>query len=444
MIYDAVIAGGGTAGLYFALQLGKRGFKTLVLEKDPPDRVSRRLDIIHLPYSLYERFGIEAPKEGDGEFGKEFLYSRSRSAIDTYEKVNSNHVYAVHLPAFNARLANLARDAGAEIIYGARYKRLIRECSEIKGIVYEKDGAEYEAFGKLIADASGISSAVRRDIDSPYMETFEIGPLDQFYVMLKYVIYDDPANETLEPVSWPYYKTWIGPFHGKSGGIIGCGASTSFDYCKYMMEKFEGRIPRPSYKVDHFEYGSTPYTRTPYSFVADNFMALGDSAGLTNPMSGEGIEYHFEFIKETLDAVCKALEDNDTSVEKLWPVNVIYNRSVNAANQEIRASVVCLMKMNERENEYIFKKGIIFRSDDEPEPNTVKELIKGVLSGDFSLKALTDTASGLIKAGKIRRHYEKFPGSPVGYATWAKKADELWQKAGKITDMDRPLEVSGS
>ena len=69
--------------------------------------------------------------------------------------------------------------------------------------------------------------------------------------------------------------------------------------------------------------GSTPYTRT-LSFVADNFMALGDSAGLTNPMSGEGIEYHFEFIKETLDAVCKALEDNDTSVEKFWPVNVIY------------------------------------------------------------------------------------------------------------------------
>ena len=34
MIYDAVIAGGGTAGLYFALQLGKRGFKTLVLEKN--------------------------------------------------------------------------------------------------------------------------------------------------------------------------------------------------------------------------------------------------------------------------------------------------------------------------------------------------------------------------------------------------------------------------
>ena len=94
--------------------------------------------------------------------------------------MNSNHVYGVHLPAFNARLANLARDAGAEIIYGARYKRLIRECSEIKGIVYEKDGAEYEAFGKLIADASGISSAVRRDIDSLYMETFEIGPLDRF------------------------------------------------------------------------------------------------------------------------------------------------------------------------------------------------------------------------------------------------------------------------
>lgn len=33
-------------------------------------------------------------------------------------------------------------------------------------------------------------------------------------------------------------------------------------------------------------------------------------------------------------------------------------------------------------------------------------------------------------SGKIRAHYEAFPGSPASYSGWLDKAEELWEQAG--------------
>lgn len=438
--YDCVIVGAGTAGLYFARELAGRGFSVLVIEKSRREDTAKRLDIIHFPEHMYANFDIPAPVPGDGELERIFTHTYTRSALDTYEKVNENHIYAAHLPVFNRRLADMAEAAGAEIIYGAEYLcPVFNAAGDIRGIVYRRDGEEISVNAVLVADASGIDSRVRRDLRSEYMETFEIGPMDRFYVTLKYVVYDEPSNETRACLSWPWFKCWIGPCSLPGGGIIGCGASSSFKYCRYMMEKFEKAIPRPAYSGNHFEYGSTPYMRTPYSFVAPGFIALGDSACLTNPMSGEGVDYQLDFIKQTLPVIVSALEEKDCSAEALWPVNVIYNRGTNAEVQNTRASVSCIMRMNEKENEFLFEKGLIFHSDGEPEPDMASELIKGTLKGRIRPGVFFGTVGGVLKAGRIKNHYRAFPDSPSGYADWVKKADLLWRKAGKITDFDEPM-----
>lgn len=436
MNYDVIVVGAGTAGIYFAYRLAKLGHKVLVIEKDKEADISKRLDIIHFPYDGYRRFGINPPSKNSDEFGKEFVRVRSRSALDTFEKVNKLHVYAVHLPIFNERLRKMAISWGVEFKYEAKFLDFLYDGSNVIGISYLYDDDKVNCYAKLVADGTGIDSILRRKVNSPFMENFEIGNKDRFYVILKCVIYDDPKNETLESLSWPYYKCWIGPFYKKTGGIIGCGASTSFEYCQKMMDKFESIIKLPNYTVDHYEYGSTPYSRSPYSFISNGFIVLGDAACLTNPLSGEGIEYHFGFINDTISVIDEALKEDDLTINNLWKVNYKYYHGFGKETVFTRALVSCLMKMSEEENEYLFEKGIIFKSDDEKQKNVFCSLLAGVFKKRIKFKTFSMFLSNVKKANKLKRHYHRYPLNPGNYFNWVDKANILWEKTGKITDVD--------
>jgi len=437
MKYDSIIIGSGTAGLYLANRLALLGHKVLVVEKDIEKDIAKRLDILHFGYDGYEKFGIPAPEKSSKEFEHHFLYSYSSSALDTYKKKNYHNIYAIHLPLMNERMRNIAKSNGVDFMFETKFTDFILFSNgEIKGVKLESKGKVIELETKLVVDASGIPSVARRKVVSPYMETFEIGPMDRFYVILKYVNYKDKKNETIDCQSWPYYKCWIGPYKA-GGGIIGTGASTSFDYCKKKQEYFESKLPRPDYEFDHYEYGSTPYTRCPYSFVAPHFLAIGDAACMTNPMSGEGLTYHFDFIKQNLDIIHKALKEDNTSIDNLWEINVRYNRGFYKDPVFTRALIACLMQMNEKENEFLYKHGIIFKDDLEPEPNMPKEFANGALKGEIRPKTLLNLVKNLTAANNLKNHYANYPLTKDGYTEWTIKAQKLWDKAGKITDADK-------
>lgn len=436
MKYDCLIVGSGTAGVYLANLLSNRNYKVLVIEKDKEEDISKRLDILHFGYDGYNKFGIPAPDEKSDEFEHHFLYSYSSSALDTFKKKNYNNIYAIHLPLMNKRMRDMACEVGTEFSYETSFKEIVYDDkNEIKGVIAIKDNKEFEIDANLVVDASGIPSVVRRNLKSPFMENFEIGPKDKFYVILKYVKYKDPKNETVDCQSWPYFKCWIGP-STKGGGIIGTGASTSFDFCKKMQAKYESKLPRPEYDIDHYEYGATPYTRSPFSYVAPHFLCIGDSACMTNPLSGEGLTYHFGFIKDSIDIIDNALKKG-TTIENLWPINVNYNRGFYKDPAWTRSLLACFMKMSEKENEALYKHSIIFKNDEDPEPNMVKELLKALFKGEMSLGTIINLVSSLGKANKLKAHYENYPENPSDYESWAKKAQILWDKAGKITDVDK-------
>ena len=93
------------------------------------------------------------------------------------------------------------------------------------------------------------------------------------------------------------------------------------------------------------------------------------------------------------------------------------------------------VNMTEKDNDYLYKKGIVFKSDDEPDVNNLfAELCKGVLSGEFSVKALISLASSTLKGEALKKHYLSYPKTPAGYPAWEKKALKLWKSAGSMAD----------
>ena len=91
--------------------------------------------------------------------------------------------------------------------------------------------------------------------------------------------------------------------------------------------------------------------------------------------------------------------------------------------------------MTKKDNDYLYKKGIVFKSDDEPEvENLLGALVQGVLKGSFSLKALISLASSTMKGAALEKHYKNYPATPEGYPQWEKTAQKLWKKAGSMAD----------
>ena len=234
------------------------------------------------------------------------------------------------------------------------------------GLFKGKDG-ELRIGARLTADASGIGAAVRTMLPGGYgVENFITGPGDQFYVVLRYVKLKNPDEKIEYTQSWPFYKTWIAPQLKSGGAIYGVGANLSFDYANRCWERFAGRVSVPAYELEYIEQSSTPYRRPPYSFVADGFVALGDAACITNPMSGEGVPYGWLLCAIAAEESGRAMRDGGyPDREKIWPVNRRYAQAQGASFARILATLPGAVNCGAEENDYEFERGIIFEDDKE-------------------------------------------------------------------------------
>lgn len=433
MKYDVVIVGACTAGTYFSGLLGKAGLKVLVIDRDTEENLCKRLDIIHFTRDSYKQFGVEESKPGDEDFVHNFDVNHTKSALDRYLKVEHPKVSVLHLPLFIKKLRKTALENGVEFRFGECFDHLIyNEKKQINGLV-TKSGLTIEA--RLVVDASGIGAAVRRCVNDPYMENFETGPRDKFYVLLKYVEILDPNVRIDHGTSWPYYKGWIAPQHNRNGAIIGVGANLSYDYARKCMAKFEEAIPLPSYKLQYEEAACTPYRRPPFSFVTDGFLVIGDAACLTKPMNGEGIPSAWVQCAPAAGVVIEAMKNGRyPTKELLWKVNTLYQRGEGAEYANLRATLIGAVDMSPEDNDYMFKESIIFKSDGEEDGNIVAKLLKGTIKGQFSFEALKSLMSASMKGMKLEKHYKNYPETPEGYPAWEQKALKLWEAAGSMAD----------
>ncbi|MDY0345893.1 MAG: NAD(P)/FAD-dependent oxidoreductase, partial [Bacilli bacterium] len=378
--YDVIIVGACTAGTYFSNLLAKKGLKVLVIDKDKEENLSTRLDIFHFTRQSFKDYGLQEAKDGDEEFVRNFNLCYSKSALDNYLKKSFLEVAVMHLPLFIKRLREIALNNGVEFRFETSFSHIIYDKQQIIGVA-TKGGEEINA--RFVVDASGIPSVVRRSIKDPYIEDFEIGPRDKFYVLLKYVELFNSQDRVELSTSWPYFKGWIAPQHSANGAIIGVGANLSYDYARKCMAKFEENIKLPEYKLQYEEMGCTPYRRPPFSFVTDGFLVIGDAACLTKPMNGEGITSAWVQCTPAAEVVSEALKDGKyPTKEALWKINTLYQRDEGAEFANLRATLIGAVDMSIKDNDYMFKESIVFKSDDEEDKGSVTaKLIKGVLSG---------------------------------------------------------------
>jgi flavin-dependent dehydrogenase len=443
--YDLVIIGAGTSGAYLAREIAKRGHSVLVIEKNSRDKTGTKYDIFHIEEREFARLGIPRPVEGDAAWAFEFEKNYNSDPLCLYPKLQINPTVGLHLHEYTLLMNDLALEAGAEIEYEAEFVSLtFDKAGRVSGVKYIQGGEEKTAGARITADCSGINAAARTSLPDGYgIENFTPGDDDMFYVILRYVRLKNKEDYLDSSTFWAPYKSWIAPCADPGGAIIGIGACHSFEYAERMYAEMEKTVPLPEYELVKVEMGRTPFTRSPYSLVADNFIVSGDAGCLTKSVNGEGVTSSIYMLKIAAAAIDRAFKTGDTSKYALWRVNREYNTTQGAEFAMLRAVLTGVINaVGFDEFQYAFRSGLV--SDEilgalsgagVPPKALLKSLYAFVLGigGKEISKETVKAALGAVKnAAEIMIHYKNYPETPEGFEEWCAKADRLYERIGKI------------
>jgi len=448
--YDIIVVGMATTGSYFARKMAEKGYKVLVIDKLPEEKVGCKYDIVHMLKSDFDRFGLPKPEKGD-DFAFEFTGGITYSAFGNYPKEGYGTTVGMHLHNYTLHLNRWAAEAGVSLSYETEFNGILWRKDKIAGVKIHRNGKAETLTASLVVDASGIPSVVREKLPaSSFVENFVIKPEEMFYVILHYVKYKNKEDFVKVSRGWLYYKTWEAPEADPEGAILGIGAIRSYAEGEKIYKEFIGSIQLPEYENKYVEKGRTPFRRAPYSFVDENFLVLGDAACVNKPYNGEGITasmIHCDIAVRVIDELLKA--NKPLTVANMWPINKSYYSGLGKIYAGMRATLVGAIATNKKENEYFFKKDIIFSAksfanmgDDLPIKYSggelfvmIMKIVWGIMTFKLRFKTIKSLLNGMKSGDKISALYDRYPETTEGFAVWKEEADKLWKSSGSIADV---------
>ncbi len=431
-MYDVLIVGAGTTGIYFGWLMAKKGHSVLVIEKDLREHVGDRLEVIHFHQKTMKDLGIPPPKDSP-----EYIFPYKGVIVS-------------RLPLFLQRMYGIVEVDGVEFEFSCEFKELLFENKKIIGVRVIKEGEEFEILARLIVDASGIACSVRSVLPQDYgVETWKFNSQNRFFVILHYIKWENPEEPHPE---WgnvvPYYYVFFDPGYTKAEAIMGIAGPESFEKAELLVNDLLERENYPPFELKKKEYGYFAYSRLPYSLVGDGFFCAGDSAALTHPILARGIAETWRLCKKVEDIFDAALRQGGYITQKLiWEANIRHFRNEGAEHAYLYMISSAIYSLKEKELDYLLEKlRPMFDppegegEEDEEVKLSVGTVFKVILKVFWGILTRKVSRKGLFRfikvngyAKRIRKHYQKYPENPEDFGDWVSKAEELWQKREHAT-----------
>ena len=202
--YDVIIAGGGMAGLITAASIGhhsKGGARVLVVDRNRESEPGRKTNngwtcgdatskrsLDYLADHIGIRYGspeLEHPVSGV------YVYSPDRKTKVLFE----GEGYLFNRKLAPRRQVSDAKKFGTEFMFEATAERLVSEDGRITGVSGRKsDGSTFTLTARMVIDATGSSSTLRRFMPISSMIEKEIDP-DDVVGTGRYILDFEPAAE---------------------------------------------------------------------------------------------------------------------------------------------------------------------------------------------------------------------------------------------------------
>lgn len=280
-IRDALVVGGGPAGLAFAAAAAGRGLDVTVLERreGPVDKACGE-GLLPAGVRALDRLGVSALlPAGDVSPIREIRWIE-RDGAEVRVALPAPGGLGIRRTALSAALASRARAAGAEIVEGAE------AVAHGRG----RDQAWAEAAGRtwtarVLVAADGLASPIRRreGLDGRARGPARLGVRRHFALR--------PWSDAVEVHFGDRAEAYVTPVGALRVGVaflveVG-GEPPRFDDLLHRFPRLAARLAGAP--PDSAPRGAGPFPRTSSARTADRLVLLGDAAGYLDAITGDGL-----------------------------------------------------------------------------------------------------------------------------------------------------------
>ena len=282
-MYDVVVVGLGPAGSILSKILAEKGLKVLALEKKIHPRVkpcagciSQRIDRI---------FDLSALDVVEGSIRGATLSYLGKESITQYS--SETLAYMVKRECFDQKLVQKAESAGAEILQNVPVKGVTRD----NGLI-DVHSAAGTFRAKMVAGADGSLSVVRRCL-MPDNQSW------QYVTLERRIDNGDAALSLYDRVhidlgSVPFGYGWIFPH----ANAVSAGLAVLLKKKRAFGKRFSAFLRNMNLETAASQSDGRTLAHPIVSFAGSRptvavpgAILLGDAAGLTDPLTGEGIYF---------------------------------------------------------------------------------------------------------------------------------------------------------
>lgn len=449
--FDIIIVGAGTGGAIAARFAALNGLNVCLIDRKERHKIGNKICGDAVGKEVFDILNIEHPK------GKELsccikgvkLYSPDRTKCITMIDPRQTG-YIIDRVEFGQRLLREALEAGVkQFLDETMALDLIYDNETVIGIsVRLKDGTKTELKSKIVIDASGLYSPLRKKIKFDiiekdfskddailcYREIISFPAKDQEVQDLEYI------SIILDQDKAPGGYIWYFP-KNKYSFNIGLGAF--MDYKGKVKDLYRENVFKEYVKSSNIEIhssggGVAPVRRPLWSCVANGIIFVGDSALQVNPIHGGGIDPSMRAGFFAAITAAGAIESSDYSINKLWDYNVKTMTNFGAEFAALDLLRRVLQSLSNTDLNFGLGKEIL----------TASEILQIAETGGITLslwdmafkafkgisrpKLLLDLNYLRIRMNEIYNLYKNFPRSYNQFEEWKEEVQQVYTKIHRM------------
>lgn len=391
---NILIAGAGHGGLSAAATLSKNGYNVTVLEKETRENIGHDWhDAMDIPAFLFA--DIPVPDEKDFKRGLHMCYFNPKKTVklnmDAGPGVSSSSCITIDRKILINHLINYAEACGTKFIFGATISGAITDGMRVSGIKATINGENKDFYADMIIDAAGMNSPVRMSLPEEFGIQKEIP--DNETIEIYRVYFENTENYITDPnysvffyncgkpgLDWVITEEdYIDVLIGKFGNLTDEDIENSL---ADIRESYPGMGLSP---IRGGQRAKIPLSKTLPLLVADSYALIGDSASMTVPLNGSGIDLSIQAGKLLACAIMSA-EKNEYKKESLWPYQ--YRYFTLFGNSLVPISILrrFLSAITAEDIDFFLEKGIL----------SEREI--GMAGGDFSGIDFSYVANKIVAA----------------------------------------------
>lgn len=410
-----IVAGAGHAGLAAAAKLAENGFDVTVIEKNSRSAMGHDWEDRFDFSLLSEITGKDTAGFPAGSWRYRgdcaFLSPAKRKKIEIFYDETTRQKVMWRKPLLDMLIEN-AEEKGAKILFDTEILSPVCEETGVKGVAT----ALGEFTGDIVIDSAGAFSPVKKNLPDSFGIDKEIKRGDLFYGWRAYF------NKLTPEMPKTPFEVYL--YHeGEQGLSWCCTNENTVDILigridKFGQEKIDEQLA--IFRKDHpwigdeiingGQYGIIPVRKPLTLMVANGYAAAGDSAFMTMPMNGMGIDLSLNAGRILAETLIKNAGTGYTA-EVLWEYNKRFHIEYGAFASKNEGLKNALLSIPSQGVDFLFENDVIQSSD---LSGAGKNMNFKVLMGKFARgmknpKYFFAIVNGLIKGGAASSLYAKPP-----------------------------------